>query len=774
MKREVGEMAKPWILTFLGLLTIASVALFASDSVLASQPNSAGPQDHTWSVSYSSTAAGSHPDVAATLTLGTLSSPGYADTTFFRDATTTFSGLEPAGSRSLAAPNLGDLVGTIAFQIQTNVNPALLASNNIDPAGGGQAGGCQNGTGLLVATVGASSTPIFAASTNAADPSPVSSKIDPATVNNPVPQGTANLMFDQEADPANGGRPNGVSHIPDWYKPVLTGLGIPTSQIIDRSMAIASVLTNQMSVSFLTVDTGVPSPAPGVYVAVTVLGDPRGSFNAAGQTIVTCPPFSSTVTTFGVTQAALAANTGTGADWTACADYFGNALSTYIPAPSCTAYGGATGGVNNLTVTAVAGTYPYKIAVSTTPDLDNDAGASALSTPDNCPVDANGPLPGADANANGIGNACKGGGATWTNNSASAIANASLTCAPGFQTSPPFAACQDSDQDGALNSVDNCPLVANADLNSWLKSGATILDNQADNDRDGIGNACDPEPNIPGDGKGYAPVNVGGLGVPPWAAGTYHDYKDVCDQGFAVGGAVSPQTCIATSGTDQGWLDSSNDGTPDFYNPGAGQPCVQDHAGDANGDGYSDSDSASPTTSPSCTGAFPATGMGIDPLGGAVTATGCFTNPKLARIDINHDGNINGLDLGILARNFTKVWYFNSDPVAESNAILDHLVQALDLGVLATYYSKNVAATCAAQAFYSTQKNTTYAIAWDRQAAGAHTIEITCTTGPQPIATVTTTVMGVSGKYSLPISVANSTGCTFKFDGTTLGVTTKF
>ncbi len=725
----------------LKILAVVAVALaiMATAGSAVAVPG-IGPQDHAWTVVYSSTAAGANPNIDVTLTLGTnggIATP--PDTPFFHDATTTYGGITPGcyvqGAVTCPAAqqlHLGDNTGKIGFSIQTNLQFPL--SNNISTVGGGQPPQC--GTGGTPVTVAPASTLIYAATTNPADPV-VSTKHDPAT--DPSP----NLAFDQEPDTAKGGMPMAISHLPDWYLPVLSALGVPTDNIVSRNYALATVLTNHTSVNFIAVN-----PLNGTYISVTVLGDPRGAFSVSGQTVDTCPPFSSTVNQFGMS---IAPPGGLGqGSWATCKDYFG------APVAGCTTYAGATGGSADLTITGTMGnTYPYKIAVATTPDVDNDGRFAGW---DNCNADAN-PTQ-TDANNNGIGDACKAGGATWQNSTASAKTNAGTTCAPGFPTAAPFNACQDADGDGALNSVDNCPLVPNGPLASWLMNGATVLDNQADNDRDGIGNACDPQPNIPGDGNGYAPVTFFQYGAAAFATGKYHDYNDVCDQGFTVGGAASAPTCVVSLATDQGQLDSNNDGVPDFANPGAGLACVQDHASDSNGDGYTDSDEATPPGAATCTGAYPAGGgMGVDPLG---TTAGCFSNPSLAKTDVNLDGATNGLDLNALAGNFTKIWLNSTDKVAETDFNGDHQVNGLDLNKLAQNFTKTVLGSCTGTLAFST-KNSVYTVAWDRLSTGVppvHTVGIMCTGVGAP--NTTTNVSGNSGRYTLPIPT--TIPCTFTID----------
>ncbi|MBF6601101.1 MAG: hypothetical protein IVW36_11385 [Dehalococcoidia bacterium] len=743
-------------------VVVAVVAMLVTVGPAAAS-HSVGPQDHAWGVTYTSTTSGSNPTVAVTLELGQAGpSTPPPDTSFFHDATSSYAGIVPAGV-SGPANRLGEQVGDIGFTIQTNASLALAGTNNIDLTTGQPP---QCGSPGLAPNVPATSTKIYVASiagTGSGYPAG-----EPAGVTSTAPNpATPGLAYDQNADAANGGMPYGVSHQPDWFAPVLAGIGITSSNVVGRGYALASVLTAKTSVNFLTIN-----PQNGTFVSVTVLGNPTGAFNSASQGLVTCPKFTSTVTQFGVSAA--------GSNWAACNDYFGN------PVAGCTPFNTAVGGNNNLTVEsagAAPGAAPgvqvcngtttcgYKIAVSTTPDVDNDGRFSAW---DNCDVDANAGQ--ADANNNGIGDACKGGGSTWLNSTASAITNASLTCLPGQATaSPPFAPCQDADQDGALNSVDNCPLVPNADRDSWLKSGTTILDNQLDNDRDGIGNACDPQPNIPGTGSGYAATTFNAPGIPgaasytpAWATGAYKDYNDVCDQGFTLGGAAAPQTCNTTAGTDQGTLDSNNDGTPDFLVVGGA--CVQDFASDSNGDGYRDGIEAAPSGSLGCSGGFPGSGgMNKDPLG--ITA-GCFSNTELVRTDINADGSVNGLDLAALASRFTKLWVNATDNVAVADVNGDHFINGLDLTKLAGNFTKGVAANCTNQAKATRAAGVVgdnYTIAWDRVTGGpTHTINLTCT-GASPINS-TQVVNGNSGKYVLSAIPANARPtCTVTFDGSTIG-----
>ena len=144
-------------------------------------------------------------------------------------------------------------------------------------------------------------------------------------------------------------------------------------------------------------------------------------------------------------------------------------------------------------------------------------------------------------------------------------------------------------------------------------------------------------------------------------------------------------------------IDPDCDGDIDWSNPGAGMPCVQDHAGDTNGDGYSDSDEVTPPGAPTCTGAFPPSGgLGLSGLSSTAIDAACPGRPqgssaaKTARSDINVDGMVNGLDLGYLARYFTQTWRMTTDFLAEVDLNGDGSINGLDLGIMAGHYAQAV------------------------------------------------------------------------------------
>ena len=123
--------------------------------------------------------------------------------------------------------------------------------------------------------------------------------------------------------------------------------------------------------------------------------------------------------------------------------------------------------------------------------------------------------------------------------------------------------CPDSDSDGFLDSVDNCPTVANPD--------------QADTDGDGIGDACDAAPPDCSDVVcGCEPCCPDcDYGVPPEMClfTTAEEWADCCD-----GPYPDPSICAPT--------DSDADGVPDSVDncPHVSNPDQTDSDGDGIGD----------------------------------------------------------------------------------------------------------------------------------------------------------------------------------------------
>ncbi len=656
------------------LAAIAAVLTMGGSLVQAVGP--AGPQDHSFTATLSPN--GTNPattDATINLTLGSGTPASPFPTPFFTEATASYNGLIPA------APVIGANVGSIVFSIQTNTNPGFSASNNIDLTTG-QPPRC-GAPGTTTANI-ATAIPIYAAEKNLAATT-VSSAVDPAAV-------PAGLSFDQEPDLTHGAVPMGVTNVPDWYPQLAALLGIPQSVIVSRGMAIAHVATTYTTVTFLVIN----NPFAGRYVSVTVLANPIASFNPK-STSTTCPPFSSSVTTLGTSIAKT---------WTApsCLDYFNTVQA------GCS--GTTAGTASALNALAGNGSYSYSIMLAGGPNTDGDVSATTPFPPlfnswDNCVVDPN-PTQ-ADPNNNGIGTACKTGGAFWLHSTASAIANAAITCdslSPATTPSivPPWKPCQDADQDGALNSVDNCPLVPNTDSALSVPPNVTPGDNQKDTAKDGIGDACRPNPtgNIGTPptfsvfktvGSGWAPGMVPGVTT----TGQFQQYFDVCSQAFSIPLAMGAAGCMS-SGQTNPWVDSNVNNLPDFMNPGAGVPCIQDHVSDTNHDGYSDADQTTAPGAKSCTGAYPSSGglgqdslaicVGRDFLGTAAQKTAA----QKARDDVNLDGQINILDLASAASAYNASG-FNldaSNKLNEFDVNGDGSVNILDLANMASFYNQTV------------------------------------------------------------------------------------
>ncbi|MEX0683258.1 MAG: thrombospondin type 3 repeat-containing protein [Dehalococcoidia bacterium] len=145
---------------------------------------------------------------------------------------------------------------------------------------------------------------------------------------------------------------------------------------------------------------------------------------------------------------------------------------------------------------------------------------------------------------------------------------------------PGIGGVRDHDGDSYYNMLDNCPLVQNS-LGVPLSAFSFGPDNQADDDFDDIGNACDPFPLLPNGDRSLAcavnPVQVGTGGppaldptelVPCSAAATTIVCEGGCEDNDVDGVIDAFDNCpvIANPGQE----DSENDGIGDVCEPVGG------------------------------------------------------------------------------------------------------------------------------------------------------------------------------------------------------------
>ena len=204
-----------------------------------------------------------------------------------------------------------------------------------------------------------------------------------------------------------------------------------------------------------------------------------------------------------------------------------------------------------------AGTYNFVMYALSQRDADGDGYENSLDT---CPYDANpewdpretqGYAQAGDADGDGLGDACD----------------------PEVDIpSPPRAGVYDDDEDFYGNRGDNCPLIAN----SKGQLGGSGVDNQEDSDSDGIGDACDDNPNN-ADAEGQqakvclsSPIKIGGGGPAP----------DPPPQNSQPGGPNAPMGEVPPP-TD----DDPTDDDPTVDDPTVDDPTVDDPTGGDGGTG---------------------------------------------------------------------------------------------------------------------------------------------------------------------------------------------
>lgn len=672
-------------------IALAIVAIATAIITIGSAQAAPNGKDHWYAVTLSTTANGAHPDVTVKLALctgaaipgttagvtGNCPGAAYDDAAraaatprepFFATATNISTGLSLLGG---ASQEVGDQTGVISFDINTQGGAFAGATGQPLTCGGvAHIGATFNiyQAQLQTGVSGNFNSAVGGTKMN------VSSGPDTGSVNPPAGEadGTASFMsYDQEPNKANGS-PAGVDNVPSAIVNIENSVGIPTSAILTRSFGVAIIApgVSQTSVNFIQVATSL---AVGAGVAnVTVLGDPFGAANPSGQAVATCSPFDSLVNTYGVT---LAGPPG------GCGAIDPNAYTT--PDYPCRT-SPLAGGKNESTISGANGTnQAYFIGLGSAPDYDSDG----VTVHDTCAALSAAQT---DSLSNGIGDACRGGGLAsgWANADAGAITNASKSCitdgvvTPNTKPGSPnvvgttigaetvqsagFFPCQDADNDGWLNSTDNCPLTANV--------------TQQDLAGDGLGDACHPGPvsaaGYPVAASPSHPIKAaqadGTFGYTAFG-GHYSVDDDICTAPWTVGGAAGDLliSCAAIqSGAASGvgsstvpggavsngvcgamltfpgvvgacspisWTDSNNDGTPDYVciDKTTGNSCTgatttanalvwRDHAADANADGYSDADESlkAPDGTTSIVACAPVSGgCPLNQIPGSVAAT---------------------------------------------------------------------------------------------------------------------------------------------------------
>jgi hypothetical protein len=511
---------------------------------------------------------GENPEMQTYLTLDLT--PANAEQAFFALSSTVWQGMTPAAGAALTD---GDIVGHITYSIESNLIAPL--TSNVSGLTG-QPPICAVGAGTLSDTFD-----IYDAELDTAQI--VSDKdLDGDGL---AEEFEDNKLADCSTAGSNG-LMDGIDCVPQalaQYTIPNIGLGNPTGRAFGKAV-VSAPLGVEVPVNFLVFPYDIDGDTTNdSYVSVSVVqypgipGSKPSGANLTGQTVVTCPPYWTKVQIYGISQ--------------------GNPLA--IPP--------IAGGVANRTA-GPAGTYPYRDDVTTTDNYDGDAAAEpwescpAVVSTDTDLVPANvdpdsdrwdsacDPVPGSADNAPPAG------APTYNLPVVNTWPLDAQNCnKPALGLAGGWDCDQDVDGDGMLNTVDNCALTADADV-----TGDTVVDWQLDSDSDTVGDVCDPAPAIKGSGAGYS-INAHPHGMPGQPAG-YHSHDDRCDDPFTIpaaegaGGGLcisaGPDGIVGTADDGRPWVDSNNNGVPDWddangntvYDPGEEIDTKSDSDKDGDGD----------------------------------------------------------------------------------------------------------------------------------------------------------------------------------------------
>jgi hypothetical protein len=695
-RAQPASRARRRLLALICALGVAAAPLIAPGPATAVAPPG---QDHAWNVTLTSTTAGSHPDISATLNMCTDRTglpgvthecvPGSPAPSIFDQWTIRYTGLR-AGS-----PPIASRVATVTLDVETNLG--LL-----------QGAGNEKGQPAPCGSVFHSPLPLFEMWAASTDGPPVSMDASPLT-------GFAYDQLDDpgQADPTPGGAegdgwPMGISHVPAVVPAILAAMGIPQSALISRGYGVATGV-GHTTITTVTVFTG-SAQGTDPLSTIIVIGNPFGAHDSAQSDFMNCAPGSLTLVMRGTTLDSAGSKAINGA--AVSGDYSvpaaaGTTLLTLCDSslPAATACNPAARTVSLL--------------LSTYGDDDRDGVTDAA---DDCPTVPSAGQP----NFAGIGDACGGplgvnAGTGYANNDAAAIAAFSAAECSGLPYSAAKAvACADIDGDGIKNRSDNCPFAPNA--------------TQLNRDGDSRGDACEgdgTDPGITGGGTNAEAFTPGDF------SGLYRDFDDRCDAAYSVGGALSAVTTCSSftatpgsggccTGPNAPFTDSDDNGVPDYLLTG-GISVTRDHRADANGDGYSDADEGTPADCgvAGCAGltsyATAETGSCKDsgrscgtivasPVGAPRTASagaglGCWrsidssgpaTTVTLAQSDVDLDGSVSILDLSMVAAWIGDKVGAADDPRWEGNLDGDGFISILDLARMASNYGRSVSLDCQA------------------------------------------------------------------------------